>query len=725
MNMKLLKTYIMALAALTLAACSEDAIVANRPTSGKAISFSASQPQTRTEYGDVTDSYVINWLTGDKVSVFAPVSEAGEVTGIYAVTPGTPANSGSLSYADEGTNIKWGDEDKEHTFFAAYGKKVSWTKNGTSAIAKCQFIKDQNVVATKQADGVTYKAPADMTCAYMMCKSVGYTPDQMETLAVELPFKPIMTTLQITVKGPATSASSVTFKTIGITIPKESDVTYAEGDNTYFDYEVNGQNDHTAKAVTNKEAQSVSVNLSQAITLKNGETLTVTAILPPVEISSTNKVKISIVSQDGNSVASFGGDVASGKKAKIVCAEFQATKYSEIDNTPSGMNEESKSEDTDDDSTPTEWNDWQTYLPDNALVCSVTLPGANFSGCYSQHGLVGNYSHHYQSLNVKYQLAQGVRVFDFNPIRSKTIAVGTNYIVEHDGVDGAAYGTNGAGKFSYRTWNSYNTSGKDDFPKVFSDFINNHPSEFCVLFMNPKSGTSDGDKETTLHAMYTLLTEPSPGWNSYPWAGKLIKFRPDLTVGECRGKIIVISRNDRLDDGSKTVKNEQGDDKTFNFALSKSIVKCKWEKESMKDVTTATEINITEAQSEGATIGKLVYQHCNANNVDNKKAAINAVANHSASNHGGAKLNIWYLNNAAGDYGERMDESIRDNCRDINPYMTQKAKDATYPLGMVLINRTNQAKYTKKGATTILGGPDLVKALIGLNFKDGVLRYKN
>ena len=700
--MKHIKTYILSLAALMMAACSEDALVANggRPEAGMPIAFDVHQSETRTAYETDINSFQIIWNSTqkDSVKLYAPYSkisdtETGPSTGIYEVQPSSDGKDGTLKHAAK-TNIRWGAQDHEHLFYAAYGKDVTWKVVENDGIyAKCKFLSQQTAKVT-QASGTAKVAVADMSGAYMVAKSDALKPADMSESKVFLNFKPIMTTLQITVKG-YEATKNLSLSSVMITVPASSDVTYREGDDPtdYFDYKVDGTL-HDVPLASDKKEQNITVRLSETVTLAPGEKLTLTAILPPVKINSSSPVKILVMSPDGPAEASFNGGtngVRTADKALITCKAFVArSQGNTVTNTDVAPGAQTDEDSTSDDSAESEsdepdtYNDWQKYLPDNALVCSVTMPGTNYSGCYLQHGNTFRKGHRYQATNLRRQVAQGNRVFDFRPMRK---VFSSAYCVEGDGDEG----DDGTGKFSYAVWD-YNESQKDskfEIGNVFKNFLNNYPTEFCIVFIKAFRG-----EKSLIESNGVTITNVG-GVLSNKWAGKIVLWKPDLTVKECRGKIVVVMRNDYITNHPYSAQCywSRSTDATGGYVKSQSI----------------TQYNNT------TVTGTLYYQDYTGADAD-KTAAMQAVADHSYSNHTGAKANYWYLNNASNDKGNVLDSKIKSEGATNNSAMINIVNAAQGPIGMVLMNRA--------GSSTA-NGPALVNALINHNFKDGVLRYAN
>lgn len=163
------------------------------------------------------------------------------------------------------------------------------------------------------------------------------------------------------------------------------------------------------------------------------------------------------------------------------------------------------------DWTPT---DWMGLLPDNALVCQLSIPGTHDSasgeGWRGVAGVVaGDLMSKTQEAKVSEQYNAGVRAFDIRPSRE------------------------GSGS-SAVLWNSHGATTIDKKVEDLLDemiaFLDQHPTEF-FLFHVFKGGTWDAP-------LFSQLL------NKDKYKGRISEFRDDLTVGEMRGKLLFFSRHD-------------------------------------------------------------------------------------------------------------------------------------------------------------------------------------
>lgn len=163
---------------------------------------------------------------------------------------------------------------------------------------------------------------------------------------------------------------------------------------------------------------------------------------------------------------------------------------------------------------------WMGLLDDNQPVFTVTIPGSHDTATYVWKSDVGGLTgaerwSTCQHLNIDEQLAIGVRAFDFRPGVDSEGIINKNYFIVCD------HGLS-------RTGIKY----KDAIAKLTS-FLKAHPTEFFVIHIY-KSDYSDDSHMQNL--MNEVMNELNNG-------GFLANFKPDLTVGEMRGKILFLVRN--------------------------------------------------------------------------------------------------------------------------------------------------------------------------------------
>lgn len=155
--------------------------------------------------------------------------------------------------------------------------------------------------------------------------------------------------------------------------------------------------------------------------------------------------------------------------------------------------------------------DWMKLLPDNALVCQLSIPGTHDSatgeGWRGIVGIIGgDAASKTQEAKVSEQYNSGVRAFDIRPSREN---------------DGELYNSHGVTIVNKKV---------ETLLDEMIAFLDEHPSEF-FLFHVFKGGTWDAPLFSDL-------------LNKDKYKGRIAAFRDDLTVGEMRGKLLFFSRHD-------------------------------------------------------------------------------------------------------------------------------------------------------------------------------------
>lgn len=162
-------------------------------------------------------------------------------------------------------------------------------------------------------------------------------------------------------------------------------------------------------------------------------------------------------------------------------------------------------------------SDWMARLDDNSRVCRLSIPGTHDActgyGFLSQDSLLGAAIATTQELDISGQWAAGVRAFDLRPdVRSLGDTTRIMQIYH--------------GEFATRQ----TFAGVFD---VLRDSLRAHPTEFAVIIMqHERSRNRDGSHWENM-ADYVLATN----------SDLIVDFRPDITVAQMRGRILVLSRD--------------------------------------------------------------------------------------------------------------------------------------------------------------------------------------
>lgn len=172
--------------------------------------------------------------------------------------------------------------------------------------------------------------------------------------------------------------------------------------------------------------------------------------------------------------------------------------------------------------------DWMGALPDAFPLCKLSLPGTHDSGAR-----LGGPALQTQGLDIATQLQRGIRAFDIR-------------LQEKDGRLGVFHGT----AFQQIYWET-------DVLPAFLRFLQMHPAEALVVSLKREGGSS----EAYASLLAASLTVPSS-------RAKFVEdFRPDLTLGDCRGKILFLLRDVPMADYPGAACRDWADDATCILTL--------------------------------------------------------------------------------------------------------------------------------------------------------------
>lgn len=159
--------------------------------------------------------------------------------------------------------------------------------------------------------------------------------------------------------------------------------------------------------------------------------------------------------------------------------------------------------------TDTKLNNWMQDIEDNRLVCKMSIPGTHDTGAYTGNAWVKT-----QDKNIEQQLNSGIRFFDIR-------------LVHQNGVLKLCHGSH-----------IFDTTFVGDVLKTTAEFLKEHPSETVIMTIK-RDHDLDNDGATKYRMALTKALEGDRNLTSY-----MVKsFRPDFTLGDLRGKMLIISRD--------------------------------------------------------------------------------------------------------------------------------------------------------------------------------------
>ena len=306
----------------------------------------------------------------------------------------------------------------------------------------------------------------------------------------------------------------------------------------------------------------------------------------------------------------------------------------------------------------TDYQNWMKGLDDAAFICQLSIPGAHdacsssFSGMSAIGAAVAG---KVQTKTVQEMLPLGVRVFDLRP------AVKNNELTICHGILVTSF--------------SFNT-----IMQQLCTYLDAHPSEFCIVVIRHEVEADDGDSSFGSKLQTSLASIKD----------HLVDFRPNLTVGEARGKILFISR-DAYDEpmyGGRIVdlRDNQSDINNMlgGHCYGPGTYKCSW----------------------------WAQGHYEYSDVNTKKNAILAMLNKSCELAG--KYSYTWVDNGTSGYKETgTNSACQTNAKTCNPYMQGLLASGNYngPAGIVFMD------YCCDGDNSDYYGLSLTKEVINHNFR--------
>lgn len=541
-----MKKYIytaLALSTLLLGACNDDEIKTNNELSdNNEIKFGLSDSRSRTIYDDQDDrtttaeEWQLNWVGDEQISIYcsnAKVnSQVGNATAPYSIT-NINAGDDNLYLNDakiekiNANGLQW-NGNGTYDFFAVYpyDKSNSYIKEYDYENNIVTFNFQARQVISTVTDNI---AIPEMKYAFMVAKTTGVTRnDENPDPTVNLEFNPIMTTLEINVKGQTNVETIIT----GVSIITE----FAAGESVIHDDGTFQYNIETGEIIKNTSSpastQTIYVEMPEhGVTISGDETLNVTAFVPPVTLTSSN-TKIQVHS---TTVSDDNVTVNPGVSRVALPLEISPSskKILNLKNLPS----------------PITTNNWITPLDNRIYVSQLSIPGTHDSGtgygtsmAYATvnglawasslvQAVIGDPGLT-QSLNIKEQWDLGIRAFDFRPAYSTR----SNKFVLFHGL--VACATSDSDPIYFET-ELDNLLAKMAGTEEFAVIIMRHEDE-CGEILNGSINftAKDTDKWTSSDADgFPALIK------TYLDNGKAVMWTPELTLGDAAGKLVFLCRD--------------------------------------------------------------------------------------------------------------------------------------------------------------------------------------
>ena len=536
-----IKSYLLAplcgaMALVVLGSCSDEQIVNgndNGRPEGNGIVFGASanyikKPGTKTAYGDYNDpinptSQEILWLADDRVEVWSPTSPSVKQVE-YQITGIDAEDGGSAFLASyQGRNgLQWDKGSDTQDFYAVYPSPAS--------IENQEMVKEHNIrlengvlhgfIPTNQeyqfkrdpsvAGG--WSCTPTMDWQYMVARTDDFpVPQDGSDGGVTLDFKPLVTTLEITLEGPSSPLAQMNiFAPEDKIIMGEFSCDLRQQDSWGKDFLPTCVSEQKG-TVTNYITVNLYDTAGEPITLAEGEHLTINVFMLPTEEWKDLEIRLA----GYNTAARTMKLNYEGKPIKL--SEHLKTRVKV--KAPDAI---------------TGTNAWMAGLNDNVYISQLSIPGTANSCSYAYKGSNRDW-YAAQTADLARQWDAGIRCFELkcpevdgdlanSPIQCNRTNVGMTF-----------------GKAVETIWG----------------FVQANPTEFAMIIPSYESGSghsqdgSAGAAGTFMNALNTFYTNHT----SYNY----VTYTPDKILGDVRGSLMFIARiTSEEDENAELAKPKQG-----------------------------------------------------------------------------------------------------------------------------------------------------------------------
>ena len=518
-----------AMALFAMFGCSDEEIVKqddNRPQ-GNGIVFGASAGYvgTRTAYGDYTNgddgqpaSQEILWIENDRVEVYSPTSPTVKQVE-YEVKNLNPTDAGSAflaSYQNQ-DGLQW-SADETQDFYAVYPSRTSIKNQEMVTEHNIRFDSgtlygfipiNQEYRFTRETGAAGgWKCEPTMDWQYMAARLDNFTvPHDGTDGEISLNFKPLVTTLEITLQGPSAPLAQM-----NIDAPEGTKIMGEFScDLTAGNWANGGAPDCDLVPSASTEENRVTINLydtsGSPITLADGEYLTINVFLLPVEnltnlsirLAGYNTASRTLVLNEGATETEVGTPITLPPHMKTRVT-IKAPQH--IDGT----------------------NQWMGGLSDNVYVSQLSIPGTANSFSY---GYTGSNSDWYkaQTADIDKQWEAGIRCFEIkcpevtgadadlasSPVQCNRTDVGITF-----------------GEAVQAIWNKVSETVDDE----------GKPTEFAMIIPAYESGTGHGSGGAGVRAFMNALNTFYQKHRSY----KYVTYGRNITLHEARGGLMFVAR---------------------------------------------------------------------------------------------------------------------------------------------------------------------------------------
>lgn len=508
--------------AILLAGCQENELVKPKETwhKGDNVEFRARAgyennggSDTRTVYTGETYEFDgktyerVDWEEGDQIRIFCKEAQnpaEGVNYSDYKIVRhenATGKDYGYLERVNANGSLQWGDPSKEHTFYAFYPSPAQNSQLEMSGDkVKGVVPMEQTPLEITSTNDKDFVAKPNMNYAFMTAKAVMKPGSGNE---VNLSFKSMVTALELELQGPDQQTVELTDIRISSDTENLTGSFTCDLDKVATD----GYPDCTILSTT-VDRHTVNVSLVDKKTgnpfrLIGGQTLKVTVFLLPLDDYKVLKISL----QTAKGIKSH--DLKDNSGSPMVIKSHLKNLVQNIQ-VPSSFSA----------------NQWLSHMNDNVLLSQLSIPGSGNSYSYVYSGSdVDNFKA--QTLDIEGQWNLGVRAFEVTTGRK---------------ADTGASSFGQGGLIISNNLAPLTNTVEQAVSEVYR-MLTANPEEFAMMIITyqPGDGARNGDQfMAEFIDWYDNLNIHTSGHTAL--------FRPGLSIGDVRGKMMFILRPTSLDE---------------------------------------------------------------------------------------------------------------------------------------------------------------------------------
>lgn len=503
--------------AILLAGCQENDIVKPKETwhKGDNVEFRVRAGyennggnDTRTVYTGVTYDFEgkkyerVDWVVGDQIRIFCKEAQnpaEGVNYSDYKIVRHENAagkDYGYLERVNPNGSLQWGDPTQTHTFYAVYPSPIQNNQTKMDGnVVEGVIPMAQTPLEITATDGTNFVAKPNMNYAYMTARAEMKPGSSKE---VSFSFQSIATALELELQGPNQQTVNLT------DIRISSDTENINGPFS-CDLSTLAEDGYPKCTLVNTSDERHTVNVSlmhdgKPFEFSSGMTLKLTVFLLPIQDLSNLKISL----QTAKGIKTH--DLKNGSSPMVMKAHLKNL----VQNikVPSNFTA----------------NQWLNHMNDEVLLSQLSIPGTGNSYSYTYSGSDA-IKYKAQSLNIENQWNLGVRAFEVTAGRNADTGK-TNF---------------GEGGLVLDNSSHSSTTVEQAVREVYG-MLEKYPKEFAMMIISyqPKASRDGNQFITDFMSWYNALDIHTGKHTAL--------FRPGLSIGDVRGKMMFILRPSSVDE---------------------------------------------------------------------------------------------------------------------------------------------------------------------------------